>query len=63
MHGAAELLDELFFGNTNTTNSLFGVKAHGAIVAALNNVPGNAGNRQARSAEHDGTLWQPKVTI
>ena len=31
---------------------LFGVKTHGAIVAALNDVPGNAGNGQARLAGH-----------
>lgn len=30
----------------------FGVKTHGAMVAALNDVPGNAGNGQARSAGH-----------
>ena len=29
---------------------LFGIKTHGTIVAALNDVPGNAGNGQARSS-------------
>lgn len=33
---------------------LFGVKTHGAIVAALHNVLGNANIGEARSAEHGG---------
>lgn len=51
----------------NVTNfcrrHLFDLKTHGAIVAALNDVPRNPGDEQARSARHGGTLWQLKVTV
>ena len=43
MHGAAEMLGEFFEVS---------VKPHNAIVAALNDLPGNAGNGHARSAGH-----------
>ena len=52
MHRAVELLGEFFFGNANRTDSPVRSKTHGAIVAALNDVPGNAGDGQARSAGH-----------
>ena len=52
MRRAVELLGEFFFGNANRTDSPVRSKTHGAIVAALNDVPWNAGNGEARSAEH-----------
>ena len=33
----------------------FGMEANGAVVAALNDVPGNAGDAQACAAGHTGT--------
>lgn len=35
----------------------FGVEADGAVVAALNDVPGNAGNAKAGATGH-GNLWR-----
>lgn len=42
---------------------LFGVKTHGATVAALNDLPGNAGNALARSAGRGEDSVATKVTV
>ena len=54
VHGAAELVGKLFQVLQVELVILFSMKADGAIVAALDDVPRNAGKGKAGAAGHEG---------
>jgi len=54
VHGAAELVGKLFQVVQVELVVLFGMKADGAIVASLDDVPRNAGEGKAGAAGHEG---------
>ena len=58
VYGAAKLVGKLFQVVQVELVVLFGMKADGAIVAALNDVPSNAGEGKAGAAGHEGFVCE-----
>ncbi len=56
MDGTAKLGSEFLQVMQVELEVFFGVKAHGTVVAALDDVPGNARDGEAGATGHDGLL-------